>query len=273
MYPQNPIGVFDAGIGSYDFVRKLSIAYPEQDIIYFADRANFPYGNKSRKQLLGCIEQAFEFFQLFSPKAIVLASNAPSIMVLQDFEGKTDVPVLGVFPPIRQALKLSMNGHIGVLGVDSLISSAEMISYVDLFGSTKGKISLFEASDLVELVETGEFLNNEVKVQDLVERKMWNLPQEIDVFTLSSTHLPWLRKYFENACPDKTFLDPADEVIEYLRPFTKAGNSNLFIVASQSERFSLDGFKDVLNRLGVDRPVYLRDEFVEEFSYERSGDK
>ena len=33
-----PIAVFDAGLGSYAIVEAIKKAYPQQDIIYFADK-------------------------------------------------------------------------------------------------------------------------------------------------------------------------------------------------------------------------------------------
>ena len=52
MYIMNkPIAVFDAGLGSYAIVEAIRKAYPQQDIIYFADRKNFPYGAKTSGQL------------------------------------------------------------------------------------------------------------------------------------------------------------------------------------------------------------------------------
>ncbi|WP_280570224.1 hypothetical protein [Chromohalobacter sp. 296-RDG] len=43
----HPIAVFDAGIGSYAIVAEIHRQLPNQDIIYLADRASFPYGDKS----------------------------------------------------------------------------------------------------------------------------------------------------------------------------------------------------------------------------------
>ena len=52
-----PIAVFDAGIGSYAIVAEIQKQLPKQDIIYFADRASFPYGNKKRDQLLTIMQK------------------------------------------------------------------------------------------------------------------------------------------------------------------------------------------------------------------------
>ena len=43
----DPIGVFDSGIGGLTVVRELVRQLPEESIIYFGDTARVPYGPKS----------------------------------------------------------------------------------------------------------------------------------------------------------------------------------------------------------------------------------
>lgn len=56
-----PIGIFDAGIGSYAVVERVRARFPRQDIVYFADRASFPYGSKAPAQLLASVRAATEY--------------------------------------------------------------------------------------------------------------------------------------------------------------------------------------------------------------------
>ena len=76
------IAVFDAGLGSYAIVEAIKKAYPQQDIIYFADRKSFPYGTKTTDELKTIIEDSVDFLLKKGASFIVLASNAPSITVL-----------------------------------------------------------------------------------------------------------------------------------------------------------------------------------------------
>ena len=76
------IAVFDAGLGSYAIVEAIKKAYPLQDIIYFADRKSFPYGTKTSEELRDIIENSIDFLLEKGAAFIVLASNAPSITVL-----------------------------------------------------------------------------------------------------------------------------------------------------------------------------------------------
>lgn len=258
----SPVCVFDAGIGSYDIARKIAKAYPLQDIIYFGDRASFPYGMKTRDQLLRSIRNAISFLSRFDPSVIVLASNAPSIMVLDEIRQDCNVPIIGVAPPVEQALSLSVSGEIGILGVNSLIESKEMRTFADRFKNLDGSIHLLPASDLVGLVESGQFLNDREYVEACVLKKLSSFSRNIDVFTLSSTHLPWLRGYFEGCAPHYSFLDPADTIIASLSPYCSTGNGDLHIVATECEDYSISGFRSILAKLGVSTDVVAKSEFL-----------
>ncbi|MCJ7802917.1 MAG: glutamate racemase, partial [Candidatus Marinimicrobia bacterium] len=47
MKNQNPIGVFDSGLGGLTVVKAIRNVLPNESIIYFGDTARVPYGNKS----------------------------------------------------------------------------------------------------------------------------------------------------------------------------------------------------------------------------------
>jgi glutamate racemase len=135
---KQPIAVFDAGIGSYAIACKIADRFPGQDILYFADRANFPYGGKSRQELLAVMRATIGRLEGYGAAAIVIASNAPSVMVLDELRDSSHTPLIGVFPPVRRALARSITKRIAVLGVASLIASPEILGYVERGGHGQG---------------------------------------------------------------------------------------------------------------------------------------
>ena len=48
----NYIGVFDSGIGGFTILEKLKEILPKEKFLYYADRDNVPYGNKTDEELL-----------------------------------------------------------------------------------------------------------------------------------------------------------------------------------------------------------------------------
>ena len=59
-----PIAVFDSGLGSLSVVRELRKIIPSENILYFADKMNFPYGNKTKSELKSIILKSIKFFYL-----------------------------------------------------------------------------------------------------------------------------------------------------------------------------------------------------------------
>ncbi len=252
-----PIAVFDAGIGSYAVVAEIRNSLPDQDIVYFADRASFPYGGKSRAELLQVMRRTIDYLSGFEPAAIVIASNAPSIMVLEQLSQEYHLPLFGVYPPLREAWGLSHSGYVGIMGVQSLVESPMISEFVVENSAYSDKVALINASPMVELVETGEFLFAPDKTQIAVNRflaEVFSKYPDIDVLTLSSTHLPWLRKFFEAARPQCRFLDPAKDMVSRIGKGTK-GQGKIRALVSEDERYDLATFRRMLSAIGVDIPL------------------
>lgn len=252
-----PVAVFDAGIGSYGIVREIRKRLPDQDILYFADRASFPYGHKGHEELLAIMRRTIAFLEGYSPSAIVMASNAPSIMVLDEVRAFTSLPMFGVFPPLKEAMTASASGQVGIMGVSSLVDSEMLSRFVQSNTTDPKNVALINASEMVEFVENGEFLFSPAATQEAVSRfmdKIFNEHPLIDVLTLSSTHLPWLRTYFETARPDCRFLDPAETIVTGIGAGT-AGRGITRSLVTEDETYDLATFQRMLDRLGVDIPL------------------
>lgn len=249
-----PIAVFDAGIGSYAIVDLIRRHQPMRDIVYFADRARFPYGDKSREQLLSIIRGTLRFLLGYGPQAIVMASNAPSIMVLDAVKETCPVPVFGVAPPLAGALAGSRTGKVGIMGVRSLVESPELARFVGDQAPDPGNVTLINGSAMVELVESGAFLTEPERTQRAVIGFLAEIAAShpaIDVLTLSSTHLPWLRPFFERARPDWSFLDPAESVVAAL-PMPGTGTGRTVALVSESASYTVAGFRRMLEKLDVE---------------------
>jgi len=121
-----PVGIFDAGIGSYAVVQLVRERFPDQDILYLADRASFPYGAKDKTALQHVITSAIIRLRDMGAEVVLVASNAPTITVLDEVKRVLDGPILGVYPPIKRAIATSKTKSVGVLGVKSLVESNEL---------------------------------------------------------------------------------------------------------------------------------------------------
>ena len=122
-----PIAVFDAGLGSYAIVEAIKKAYPKKDIIYFADRKSFPYGTKTTDELKTIIEDSVDFLLKKGASFIVLASNAPSITVLDKIKNKDNV--IGIYPPLKNVINDKKKNTL-IIGAKVMIDSFELQEYI-----------------------------------------------------------------------------------------------------------------------------------------------
>lgn len=236
MNSNSPIAVFDSGVGSYSIVKVLQKRLPNESIIYLADRASFPYGNKSHEELKNIIKRTINWLEIkYDPKIIIIASNTPSIQVLNEIKNHK-TKIIGTYPPIEKAVNLSQSKHIAILGTKGAVLSSEIDGFIKSKNlPAEVVIHKVNASDLVGLVEPGIFQTNKSKTQEVIKTildPVINKDPSIDVMTLSSTHLPFLYDDLIMQYPQISFIDPADEVISEVNTYLV--NSNLESQNSES---------------------------------------
>ena len=163
-----PIAIFDAGLGSYTIVETIKKAYPQQDIIYFADRKSFPYGAKTIEQLKTIIENSIEFLLKRGANFIILASNAPSITVLDKIKNKDKV--IGIYPPLKDVMNDKKKNTL-IIGAKVMIESPELQDYIKgEVGDYYKQFHVENASPLIQLIENGDFINNTTETEKTVQK-------------------------------------------------------------------------------------------------------
>ena len=246
------IAVFDSGLGSLSIIKEIQ-KNMKADIVYFADQKNYPYGNKSQAQIASIIKKTINLLEeKFTPDIIVVASNTPSLMLnLQT--GK----IVDVKPPLKLAQKQSKSKKIGILATKASVNSKGLVNYVTENNIPKSyEIFKIDGSNLVDLVESGKFLNNKKYCKKIIKKSLdeYIITEKIDTITLSSTHLLFLKKLLEKEYPKVEFVDPGSLVAKKI--FHKIKNK-------QSKRNSLKiftsgdiiNFKNKLNKIGIKNKI------------------
>ena len=256
----NPVAVFDSGIGSLSIIRELKREIPNEDLLYFADKAHFPYGTKSNPQLREIIVNTINYLKRFKPKMVVVASNTPSVQVLDEVRKMvTDLPIIGVRPPLKEAARLTRKKHIGIMATEGTIRSRELEIQIRKEVPQHILVSKFNASPIIELIEQGVHLENERRTFDVISRVLGdNVDEKMDVITLSSTHLPFVKTYLNALLPTVRFVDPAQIVAKDVRRFLKSyrmakksGTGKLQIMVSDGKR----EFERSVRAMGVREPI------------------
>ena len=70
---QNPVGVFDSGVGGIGTLSALRRELPREDFLYFGDTLHAPYGTKPREEVMACVTRVMTHLLSNHVKAVVIA--------------------------------------------------------------------------------------------------------------------------------------------------------------------------------------------------------
>lgn len=90
-----PIGVLDAGFGGYTVVKELQALLPHEDIIFYGEGANQPYGNRSQAEILHLTRQCLRFLEKKQVKAVAIACNTISTLI-DEYQKDFDFPIFSI---------------------------------------------------------------------------------------------------------------------------------------------------------------------------------
>ena len=120
-----PIGVFDSGIGGLSALPALRAALPHEHLLYWADSAHAPYGEKGddfvRRRSLAITEHLVSVHGI---KALVVACNTATAATLAALRSTyPQLPIVGLEPALKPAAQLTRTGRVGVMATQGTVSS------------------------------------------------------------------------------------------------------------------------------------------------------
>ncbi len=187
---QQPIGIFDSGIGGTSIWKEIHSLLPLEQTIYLSDSKNAPYGQKSKETIIDLSIKNTEFLLRQNCKIIVVACNTATTNAISYLRQHYEVPFIGIEPAIKPASILTKSNKIGILATKGTLNSS-------LFEQTSSKINqevkIIEqiGEGLVELIENGKIDSNEMDIL-LNQYLQPMITQKIDCLVLGCTHYPYL---------------------------------------------------------------------------------
>ncbi len=241
--------VFDSGLGSLSVIKSIQ-KKTKSEIVYLADKKNFPYGKKTKSQLYKIITDTIKkISEKFEPDVIVLASNTPSLL----FRDRLPKNVITVLPPLK---KIQAASNVAILATQIITQSKELDQYIGEFNNLKDVLKI-NCSELIELVENGKFLTNEKICTKTVLKVLKEQFKEnnITIATLSSTHLPFLLPFLKKNFRNVEFIDPAEDVAKKIAKLKgpKSTRNSLSIYTTQSVK----ALQRNLKNMGISNKVSL----------------
>jgi len=228
--PARPIGVFDSGVGGLSILRALRTELPGENFVYFADSSFAPYGERDDAFVIDRARHIVA--SLLKPdlnpiKALVVACNtatAAAIHVLR--HEHPNLPIVGVEPALKPAIKATRTGRIGVLATRGTLASRKFAELLQSCAEhahfvctpCDGLASAIEASDAIQIKALcGQYIcaTGQFGIQH----------GQIDTLVLGCTHYPFASDVFRTLVgPQVTLIDNGEPVARQTRRVLHAPN-------------------------------------------------
>lgn len=221
----SPILLFDSGLGGLSVLSALRDKLPGAPIIYAADTAGLPYGEKTEAEIAARVAGLLgRMGERFQPRLICIACNTASTIALGMVRDVLNVPIVGTVPAIKPAAAMTETGTIALLGTAATIRQR----YVDDLEAefAQGKTLIRHAApELVHAAELrlrGGHPDPAIfrQIADDLQRKATGAP--IDTVVLACTHFPLLREELRAALgADTRLVDGAEGIARRIAHLTE----------------------------------------------------
>lgn len=228
-----PIGVFDSGIGGLPIAKQINKLMPKESLIYVADTAHAPYGEKSEDYILQRAIAVVELLISKGVKAIVVACNTATMVAIKALRARYDIPFIGVEPGVKPGAIHTKTGVVGVLATEKTLSSHAFDALAKRVAGHV-QVEIQPSPQLVRLVEALELEGAEVElaVRQYVEPL---IAKRADTIILGCTHFTHLTPVIEQIAGDSvqvisTEVAVAKEVqrrLQQIELLVEAGDSQV----------------------------------------------
>ncbi|MDR3247637.1 MAG: glutamate racemase [Treponema sp.] len=212
---KRPVVFLDSGIGGIPYCRAFMSRNPQEPLVYLADRAHFPYGERSREELLEILKALVaEMVAREDPKIVVVACNTATVSAVSSLrEFFPQLPFVGTVPAVKPAALGTKTGKIGVLGTRRTINDPYIAELAARYGPGCSIVPI-AAPELVDFVEHRYAQAGERERQEAVRPWLEQFRSAgADAVVLGCTHFLFLLKEFrEGAAADMVIYDSVEGI-------------------------------------------------------------
>jgi len=214
---EDPIGIFDSGVGGLTVASEVMKRLPGEDIIYFGDTGRYPYGSRSPEIVRKFALQDVGFLTGLGIKAVVVACNTASSVALNELREYFALPIMGVIEPgAKAAVRTTRNGIVGVIGTRATIKSGSYNQAIKRL-DPQLRVMAKPCPLFVAFAEEGWTKGEAVKL--IAEEYLRSLKEDgVDTLVLGCTHYPLLQEVIGEVMGEGVKLvDSAKETSKELR--------------------------------------------------------
>ena len=209
------IGFFDSGIGGLSVLHHARKVLPREQFLYYADRKHVPYGEKTRREIFGYVEEAMEFLCKRDVKAVVIACNTATSVAVSTLRKQYGIPIIGMEPAIKKAVDEGNGKRILAAATPITVAGDKMKQLIEMVDS-RHLVDLVPMPMLVRFAERGVFRGPEVTGYLRQELERFSLG-DYSALVLGCTHFNFFKDSFRAVLPDTVhFVDGNEGTVAQL---------------------------------------------------------
>jgi glutamate racemase len=218
-----PVGIFDSGVGGLSVAREIRRMLPAEDLVYVADTAYCPYGDRDDAEIRERSLVLGGHLQESGAKLLVVACNTASGAALELLRERLSIPVIGMEPALKPAVRESARGRVGVMATSGTLRSERFARLVDAYGNG-AMVHPQACTGLADLVEDGVLEGP--RLAGMLEAFAAPLREAgVDTVVLGCTHYPFVRGAIARALgPEVRLLDSGEAIARRTRQILAAEN-------------------------------------------------
>ena len=191
---QDPIGVFDSGVGGLSVLRALRTELPAEHFVYVADAGHAPYGERNDDHVMArsmAVAQHLVAEQRI--KALVVACNTATAAAIRNLrQAWPDLPIIGIEPALKPAVAHSQTRHIGVLATRGTLGSEKFRNLLQTL-DPQARVVLQACDGLADAIERDDQHRTMALCTDFTKAMGTFGPAAgaMDTLVLGCTHYPF----------------------------------------------------------------------------------
>lgn len=205
------IGVFDSGVGGKSVANAIEKAFPEDEVTFVYDKANFPYGTKSNKELVAVVTPILQELAA-DCDIIVVACNTVSTNIIEALRKVINVPLVAMEPMVKPAAELTQSKVIAVCATPSTLSSTRYKWLKETYAPSI-KVVEPDCTDWSRMIEA-----NQVEQGKIAEQMEAVCQQGADVIVLGCTHYHWIEDVINEVVRNRArVIQPEQAIVKRLK--------------------------------------------------------
>jgi len=209
-----PIGIFDSGIGGLTILKEIRKILPRENIIYYGDFKNTPYGTKTTSEIQKLSENIVKFMIQNHCKVIIIACSLMTAASLEYLKNKYPISIIGVVDGgVKAALLESKKKKIAYIAAPFTVK-AKIYEKTYKEYSDEGSIYGIPCTKLCDLIESG-WENHPTRLE-ILKKCLDKIPKDTDTLILGGTHYPLIKEDIRKIFPEKIVDSSRESVFELL---------------------------------------------------------